>query len=42
MLFPFHCQAGKVQSAKQLHKLTSMDICTNVLVPTQAYEFTSI
>ena len=34
MLFPFHRQAGKVQ--RKLHKLTSIDNCTEVLLPTQA------
>ena len=37
MLFPFHCQAGKVQH--KLHKLTSIDNCTEVLLPTQALKF---
>ena len=36
MLFPFHCQAGKVQH--KVHKLTSNDNCTEVLLPTQAFE----
>ena len=36
MLVPFHCQTGRVQ--QKMHKLTLIDNCTEVLLPTQAFE----
>ena len=36
MLFPLHCQTGRVQ--QKMHKLTLIDNCTEVLLPTQAFE----
>ena len=35
MLFPLHCQTGRVQ--QKMHKLTLIDNCTQVLLPTQAF-----